>query len=132
MPLRRGQVDNCLAISTTAAFIVDGTFLTLDEQQVTAFITAIGMRIGGSAALMTSSDDLPADPLSHPVVKDKIFAPELVVQPLFPDCISIMNDPAFEMVDIREPLVQQPGAGFLTPDPSGAVHNDRVFLLVLQ
>src|SRR5580658_9048257 len=125
-------MDNCLALSTAAAFVPRGAFGTLDEQQMTAFVSAIRMCIGRPAALMTSSNDLFGDPLPHPVVKNKIFAPEFVDQPLFPDRIGIVDDPALKVINIPEPLMQQPGAGFLAPDTACAVHNDRAFLLVLQ
>jgi|SRR5580692_6206246 hypothetical protein len=125
-------MNNRLAFTTAAAFISDGTRIALNKQQVTGSITAIRMRIGRPATLMANGNDLPGDSLAHPAVKDKILAPELVDQPLLPDRVGIVDDPTLEMVDIREPLVQQPGAGFLATDPAGAVHDDGTFLLIFQ
>ena len=130
-PFRVGQMHNRLAISTATAVIAGSAFDTLDEQQVTGLITAIGMRIGRAAALVTDRYNLAGYPLSHAIIKDEILAPELVDQPLFPDRIRIVNDPAFEMIDIRKPLMQQPGAGLFTPDATGAVHNYRAAFFIL-
>lgn len=101
-----GQMDDLLAGLAATAIVFCSAFFALDEKEMTAFVAAIGMGVGGSAALVTAGDDLVADPLPHPVVKNEVLALEFIFEPLLFDRIGVMDDAAFEVEDIVESLVQ--------------------------
>jgi hypothetical protein len=46
----------------------------LYKEQVTAFIGTVGVRIGGSAALVTMGDDIGGNALRQALVKNKILS----------------------------------------------------------
>ena len=91
------QMDSRLAPRTTTALIFLRAGRTLNKQQMTPLIPAIGMRIGRLPALMTTRDHFITDALPHPVVKNKILPPELIFQPLLFYGIGIVDDPALQV-----------------------------------
>src|ERR1700754_3368722 len=99
---------------------------------MTTLVPAVRMSVRRLAALVTAGDDLPADPFPQTIVKDKVLSPELVLQPLLPDGIGIIDDPPFQMIDIGKTLVKQVGAGLLATDPARTIHDDLAVLLVFQ
>jgi len=101
----RQSIDG-LADVTATAFIAGSTFRALDEQQMTAFIAAIGVGIGRAAALMTAGDDLAADAFAKAVVEYEILSFKFIFQPLFPDGIGIVDNAAFEMINVCKSLMQ--------------------------
>src|ERR1700722_8658890 len=104
-------MDRLLAGRAATTLIFLRTGRTLDEQQMTTLIPAIGMHICRLPTLMTVRDDLSADALTHPVVKYKILPPELILQSLFPHRIGVVDDAPFQVEYISETLVQQIGTG---------------------
>ena len=68
-----GQMQELLALSRAAFFVLCSAVRALNEEQVTGFVAAIGMRIAACAALVTVADDLVGDALAQPLVKDEIF-----------------------------------------------------------
>src|SRR2546423_2526269 len=101
-----GEADGLQAGFAAAAFVPGGAAGALDEQQVTAFITAVGMCVGRQAALVTAGNDLLADAFPQAVVKYEILPLELVFQPLFLYGIGVMDDASFQVKDIIKSFMQ--------------------------
>ena len=112
------QMYRLLANRAATPLIGSRTVRTLDKQQVTALIPAIRMGVCRLTALVTTGDDLPADPFPKTIVKDKVLAPELVLQPLLLHLIGIIDDSPFQVEDIVKALVKQVSAGLLATDPT--------------
>ncbi len=72
---------------------------------MTVVVRTVDMAIGWVSALMTGADDVGSDPLSHPVIKDKILSDELCFESfgLYLPCI--MNDASVELVYIFETVM---------------------------
>ena len=81
-----GEMDRFLTGRAATPLIFRGTGLTLNKQQMTTTIPAIGMRVRGLAALMTTGDDLFADTLAQAVVTVGVgpLVIEEIVVPKFP------------------------------------------------
>jgi len=127
-----GKVDGLLAGRAAAAVIPGGTVGALNKKEVAGLIAAVGMGVGGAAALVTAGNDLLADALSQAIVKDKVLAPELVFQSLFLYGVGIMDDASFQVKDVIETFMEQVGAGFFTANAARAVHDDVLFLMLFQ
>src|SRR5258705_1071512 len=112
------EMGGLLAGFAATAFIPGSAVGTLDKQEVTAFVTAVGMCVGRPAALVTTGNDLLADAFPQAVVEDEILPPELVFQPFFLYGIGVMDDASFQVKDIVKPFMQEIGAGFFTADAS--------------
>lgn len=67
------QMQLLQAVDGTAGFQFLGTGSTLNEKQVTRIVGAIHMRIRRLAAQMTNRQYVIRDPLTKPIIKNKIL-----------------------------------------------------------
>ena len=70
-----------------------------------AVIGAIDMRVSGLAALVAICNYIIRNPLSQPVVKNKIFSDKLTLFPLFIYIPGIVNNTAFQVKYMIKPVV---------------------------
>src|SRR6186713_226992 len=126
------KVSDILAFRAAAAFESGGAVRALDEEEVTAFIPAVGMGIGRLAALVTGGNDLSTDPFAQPVIEDEILSFKFIFQSFLLYGICIVDDAAFQVKDVGKALVQQVGAGFFATDAPCTVHDDIAVLISLQ
>src|SRR6476646_9049418 len=99
---------------------------------MTAFISAIHVRISWLAALVTGSNNFISDALAQPVIKHKVFPVELIFQTLLFYLLRIVDDTPFEVIHIFETRMQHKSAGLFATDAAGAVHDNVFILFVLQ
>ncbi len=103
-------------------------FFALNKQQVTTIIGTIRMRIGGFTALMAFGDYFRSNALAQAVVEHKVLSYELAIEPLFFYLFGVVDNTAFEVKHIPEPIMQHISAGFLATNAAGAIHNDVLVL----
>ena len=70
-----------------------------------AIIFAIGMCIGGFAALVAFSNNIFGDPLTQPVVENKILTYEFCFQSGRLCLPGIIDNAAFQMIHMFKPMV---------------------------
>src|SRR5690242_19964611 len=99
---------------------------------MTCFISAVGMRIAGLAALMAITYSLIPHRFPKPSVKNKIFTMEFIGKVLFFHLVGIMNNSAFKMKYIFEAIVQHPGARLFAANATGAIHNNVFVFLIFK
>ena len=99
---------------------------------MTGFIGTIDMDITGLSALMTMSDDILRDPLSQPIVEHKILSNEFALETLLFYLSCVVDDSAFQMVNMIKAFMQQVSARFFTTNTTGAIHDNIFVLFVLH
>src|SRR5882757_11386133 len=112
----RGQVEGVQAGLAATPLVFGGAGRTLNEQQMTGFIPAIGVGIGRLAALMATGNDLFGDALAQAIVEYKVLSFEFIFQPLLFYGIRIMDNSPFQVKYIFKALVQEEGAGLFATD----------------
>ena len=71
-------MDKILAFLAAAIFIFFPAIIALNKQKVTGVIYAVYVGIGRFTTLVTIGNDLIGDPLSQPLIKDKILSMKFV------------------------------------------------------
>jgi len=105
---------------------------TLDEEQMTGTVDAVGMGIAGVAALVTNRYHIITDAFAQAIVKYKVLAYENIIQLFFLYLMCIVDDTSFQVIHMLKAMVQHIGTGFFAPDPSCAVHDDIPVFVFLQ
>ena len=116
------KVDDLKTLAGTTAIVLFSTFITLNKQQVTAMILAVGMGISGFAALMTMTYDVFRNSFAESFIEDEIFSDEFIFEILFFYLAGVVDDSAFQLKNIFETFILHPGTGFLATNATGAVH----------
>src|SRR5215213_4670268 len=99
---------------------------------MTCFVGTVYMCIGRLSTLVAFGNNLICDPLSQPVVKDKVLSMEFYSQALFFYLVGIVDNTTFKVKYIFKPLVQHISTGLLTANTAGTVHNNVFILCLLQ
>ena len=81
---------------------------------------------------MAMCDNIFRDPFAHTLIKDKVFTDKTYRKPLFTRLAGILNNTALNVPDFAKSIVFHPGAGFLTADPTRAVHHDFFIFMRLH
>lgn len=115
-----------------ATAVLLGAFFALNEEEVAHDVGAVDVGVAGLAALMAAGDDLVADALAQAFVKDKVFAAKLIWQPLLPGVVGILDDAAFQLIDLVKAFVLEVGRGFFAAYAAGAVHHDVLVAVRLE
>ena len=89
---------------------------------MTPLVDTIGMGVGGLSALVAACDHIFGNTLREPFVKNEIFSDKKIIQLLFFDLTSIIDDTPFEVKNILESLVEHISRGLLAANASGTVH----------
>src|SRR5579872_1902803 len=113
------------------AIVFGGAGGTLNKQKMACAVPAIGVCICRMSALVTMRNNLSCDGFTQPFVEDKIFPAKLVLKPLLTNCISVMNDTAFQVEDFLKPLMKQISTCFFTTNTACAIHDDRTLCMFL-
>src|SRR5690348_14832039 len=99
---------------------------------MTCFISAVGMRIAGFAALMAMTYNLIPHCFSEPSVKNKIFTMKFIGEIMFFYLVGILNNSAFQVKYIFKSIMQHPCACFFATNAAGAIHNNVFIFLVFK
>src|SRR5438067_2334330 len=104
------------AFHAAAAFKLLSAVGALNEEQVTAFIPAVGMIVGRGAALVAAGDHVAGNPLAEALIEDEILADEFQRQMLLARAARIFDDASLELEDIPKTVMKQVCAGLFAPD----------------
>src|SRR5215203_509025 len=99
---------------------------------MTAVISTIYMGVGWLSTLVAFGNNLICDPLSQPIIKDKVLSTEFYSQALFLYLVGIIDNTTFKVKYVSKSLVQHISTGLLTANTAGTVHNNVFVLCVFQ
>ena len=92
--------QNPLAFFAAAAAEGGATGITLNKQMMTCRVGAIHMLVAGLAALMASSKNMFANPLTHTIVKHKVLPQEPIRQILSTHLPHIIDDAPMQLMNL--------------------------------
>ena len=79
-PLILRQEDDVVTLLRAATGMFLGAHGTLDEEQMTIVVGAIGVGIAGCAALVTAGDDVVGNAFAESFVEHEVLTPEFGVE----------------------------------------------------
>ena len=97
--LFNGKVNEVLALLAAAAIVFLFALFALDKQQVTTFVGAVHMGVGGLTALVAAGNHFIGDPFAQAVVENKILSVKFYRQLFILHLVGVVDDAAFEVND---------------------------------
>src|SRR5574343_1482081 len=98
---------------------------------MTSVTFTLGMGVANGATLMTMRNNILRNPLSPPVIKNKVLPNKFRLQLLSLDFVGIMNNSSFQVIHFFKTFVQHIGAGFFASDSARAIHHHIFIFLPL-
>ena len=109
-----------------------GTRATLNKEQMTGFVAAVGVVVVGLPALVALGNNIGTDAFAQPLIKNKIFADKLIGQVLGLGLPRVFNNSAFQLIYLLKPFVAEIGRGLFAADAPGALEQNRFLFLSFQ
>src|SRR5690606_37415434 len=110
------------ALVGATALIFSSTLLTLDEQEMTTVVPAVGVVITGTTALVTFRYYFRRYAFSKAFVENEVLPDEFVLEPFVLNFLCVFYDAAVKLKHVLESEMVHPCTGFLASDPARAIH----------